>query len=275
VSFRYSQELEDDIAEYATGDRNDRSEKTLLEIYTKLEYARMFFDFCERYVSLSGKRFLELGCGTAFVSVAAAERGATVAATDYVERCLEFAQRRFSEHGIEGTIYQSDLREAIPDGSKASFDFVFCFQVLEHIPRDGQFKALGNLLDMVAPGGFVFIDTENALCPYDRHDTQTWLTRLLSKEYQEDLICALGKGLNFFEPSVGKRVQLHDYLSYDEIIGAAGVRGFRVVDPFMPHGSKRQYLKTVTGSDWLHDNILRYFDVERFAPVSLLLQHAP
>jgi 2-polyprenyl-3-methyl-5-hydroxy-6-metoxy-1,4-benzoquinol methylase len=168
--------------------------------------------------------------------------------------------------------FQSDLRSPIPSELRQAFDFVWCFQVLEHISRAEQFVALANLFSLVAPGGFLFIDTENSLCPYDRHDTNTWLLRLASKESYLPIILALGKGINFLEPSTGERVQVRDYLSYDEIIGAASVSGLKMVNAFMPHLTKKKYLYTRTGSDWLHDSILKNFDVERFAPVSVLLQ---
>jgi hypothetical protein len=78
--------------------------------------------------------------------------------------------------------------------------------------------------------------------------------------------------VNFLEPSTGERMQVRDCLSYDEIIGAASVSGLKMVNPFMPHLTKKQYLYSTTGSDWLPDSILKNFDVERFAPVSVLLQ---
>jgi 2-polyprenyl-3-methyl-5-hydroxy-6-metoxy-1,4-benzoquinol methylase len=271
-AWKYSDAFEDSIAAYATGNPADRGEKTILEIYTKLYWAQLFFAAMETYVKLSSKRFIEVGCGTGFVSAAAASRGAVVSSTDLMEPSASLAKRRIAEHGLSTNAFPSDLRHPIPKIRLHSFDVVWCFQVLEHIPRVDQFIALGNLFSLVAPGGFLFIETENSLCPFDRHDTQTWLIRLTSKQFYSPIIEALGKGLNFLEPSTGEPVQVRDYLSYDEIIGAASVSGFKVVNAFMPHLTKKQYLLNLTKSDWLHDSILDKFDVERFAPVSVLLQ---
>jgi 2-polyprenyl-3-methyl-5-hydroxy-6-metoxy-1,4-benzoquinol methylase len=268
---KYSLEFEDGVAEYATGNRSDRSEKTLFELYTKLGYAHSFFTFCERYFHLAGKRFIEVGCGTAYVSVAAAQRGAVTYSIDVVDRALALAAQRFREHTLQGVVLRADLRQPLPiDNWGGPFEIVFCYQVLEHIPRREQFTALSNLFQLVAPGGFLFIDTENSLCPYDRHDSHTWLVRLLSQRTYDPIIQALGKGLNFFEPSAGRAVQTRDYLSYDELFGAASVSGFEVLNSTMPHEDKRQSLRVLTGSDWLHDNILQYFDSERFSPISVL-----
>ena len=172
---------------------------------------------------------------------------------------------------MRGVVLHADLRKPLPIKDwGGAFDIVFCYQVLEHIPRGEQFAALSNLFQLVAPGGFLFIDTENSLCPYDRHDSHTWLVRLLSQRTYDPIIHALGKGLNFFEPSAGRAVQTRDYLSYDELFGAASVSGFGVLNSTMPHEDKKQSLRVLTGSDWLHDNILQYFDSERFSPISVL-----
>jgi 2-polyprenyl-3-methyl-5-hydroxy-6-metoxy-1,4-benzoquinol methylase len=271
-NWKYSDAFEEKIARYATGNPQDRSQKVIIELYTKVYWAQSFFASAEKYLNLSGKRVLEVGCGTGSVSVAAASRGGIASSTDYVDQCVDFTKLRMAEHGLKSTAFQSDLRSAIADEHRHAFDFVWCFQVLEHISRAAQFTALANLFLLVAPGGFVFIDTENSLCPYDRHDTKTWLLRLASKDFYLPIITALGTGVDFLEPSIGGRVQVRDYLSYDEIIGAASVSGLKMINPFMPHLTKKQYLNSRTGSDWLHDSILKNFDVERFAPVSVLLQ---
>ncbi len=273
IEHKYSLQFENAVAEYTTGNPSDRSEKTLFELCTKLGYAHSFFDFCERYFNLSGKRFIEVGCGTAYVSVAAAQRGASTYSVDVVDKALHLAAQRFREHSIQGVIGHADLREPLSlNQCGGPFDIVFCYQVLEHIPRRDQFNALANLFHLVAPGGFLFIDTENSLCPYDRHDTHTWLVRFLSQRTYDPMLQAMGKGLNFFEPSAGRSVQTRDYLSYDALLGAASVSGFEVINSSMPHENHRQSLRVLTGNDWLFDNVLQYFDLERFSPISVLFR---
>jgi hypothetical protein len=109
---RYSLEFENAVAEYVIGNPSDRGEKTMFELYTKLGYAHSFFAFCERYFSLSGKRFIEVGCGTAYVSVAATRRH------DILDRrrrqSLGACRPAFREHSIPGVILHADLREPLP-----------------------------------------------------------------------------------------------------------------------------------------------------------------
>jgi 2-polyprenyl-3-methyl-5-hydroxy-6-metoxy-1,4-benzoquinol methylase len=271
---RYSEDFVSNIAQYVSGDRSDRAEKVQTELYLKREYATSFFEFCKRYVDIREKRFLEIGCGTGYVSVAASQMGARVSATDVVPSAVELTRQRWKEHKLQADAFVSDLRERPPTTLVEAFDFVFCYQVIEHIERKDQFRALANLFSTVAPGGYLFVDTENSLCPFDRHDTRTWLIRLLSKTAYDPLLDKMGKGLNFYEPSAKRTVVTRDYISYDELIGAAMVSGFEIVSPFMPHGDKRQFLLMLTGSHWLHDEVLQHVDVERYAPISILLRKA-
>ena len=67
ADFKFSDSFERAIARYISGDDEDRSEKIMLELYKKQEYASMFFDFCDRYTEMKDKKFLEVGCGTGYV----------------------------------------------------------------------------------------------------------------------------------------------------------------------------------------------------------------
>jgi hypothetical protein len=125
---------------------------------------------------------------------------------------------------------------------------------------------------MVRPGGFLFIDTENSLYPYDRHDTFLPLVRLLAPPVAEALVTKLGLAINHVEPSFGRAVALHDYLSYDFLVGAAAILGLDVVDKASPYADMREKLFALTGGHWLHDNVARHFEAERFLPTAVLLQ---
>jgi 2-polyprenyl-3-methyl-5-hydroxy-6-metoxy-1,4-benzoquinol methylase len=270
---KYSPEFESAIAAYSSEPRDNPGPKANLELYQRVTYAKMFLEFCARYFDIKGMRFIEVGCGTGTVSAAAALLGASfVAATDYVEHSVELTRQRWQDHNIDGDLFQSDIRDPVRADRVENFDIVFCQQVIEHIPRKDQFTSLANLFKMVKSGGYLFIDTENSMCPYDRHDTTTWLLRYLSKSTYDPILRKLGKNINYYEHSAAERVDSHDYISYDELIGASAISGFEVVSPFMPHGDKKQALRVLTGSDWLHDSVLKDFDVERYYPISILLR---
>jgi SAM-dependent methyltransferase len=79
--------------------------------------------------------------------------------------------------------------QALPFG-KERFDFVYALEVIEHVGcADGQWQLLPNsfdirrgfldsCLDMLKPGGRLFLSTSNRLCPIDigHWHSYTWLT---------------------------------------------------------------------------------------------------
>lgn len=267
MRFNYSLNFLEKLQDYV-GD----SDQLEMEAHTRTSYMEGFFGSIAPYLDLQGKRMVDAGCGHGVLALGGHLMGMSVEAFDIVPKAVDIANMRFRETGMETVAFEHDLRESIPAGFSGQFDLVTNYQVLEHIPRSGQFQTLRNLCNMVKPGGFLFIDTENSLYPYDRHDTLLPLVRLLAPSFQGALVKKLGKELNFFEPSSKAHVTLHDYLSYDEIVGAATVLGFKVVNSAIPHGDMRQLFLSLTGSHWFYDNIAQFFDAERFMPVSILLQ---
>ena len=272
AALRYADAFTHAIQAYEAGEGPAHAQRVELELYTKLQWRRGVFEACRAHADLNGRRFLEVGCGTGYTSVAAAEAGMLAEATDYADKTCELARWRFREHGLDIPVFQSDPREPPPAERLGRYGFVFCAQVLERIPRASQFQALRHLFDQVAPGGLVYINTENALHPHDRHDTKLPLVRLLAQQHAARLAQLMGKSLNLFEPLHGQTIAIHDYLSYDEIAGAAAVMGFEVLNPFMPYDSARTLFSVLTGSDWFYENVGQFFDAEKFLPVSLLLR---
>lgn len=266
----YSDEFLAHLSEYIGGDHNLE-----MEANTKVDWSRGLLAAVTPYLDLPGASFLDAGCGHGVLSLAAHLEGMEVQAFDFVQKAVDLANTRFLEAKAPITAFHHDVRAEAPTDFAGRFDLVASNQVLEHIPRKDQFTAIRRLCGMVKPGGFLFIDTENSLYPHDRHDTGLPLVRMLAPQFQEALVAKFGKGLDMDEPSFGRRTDLHDYLSYDEIVGATQVLGLDVVNAVMPHGTARQRFLSMTGSHWLYDNIAQYFESERFMPVSALFQKRP
>jgi release factor glutamine methyltransferase len=70
---------------------------------------------------LPGKKFLELGCGSGLISIAAAKKGANVMATDINPVAVEFLKKNSSRNKVEVEIIRSDLFQTIP---KQLFDII-------------------------------------------------------------------------------------------------------------------------------------------------------
>jgi SAM-dependent methyltransferase len=72
---------------------------------------------------LTGRRAIELGCGTAYWSAWLARRGAQVVGIDNSERQLATARRLADAHGVDLTLLHGNAEEVpYPDGS---FDLAF------------------------------------------------------------------------------------------------------------------------------------------------------
>ncbi len=64
-----------------------------------------------------GDRLVELGCGTATLSVMAGCQGAAVAGVDMAERMLDMARKKAAAHKIKAEFIQANITEApYPDG---------------------------------------------------------------------------------------------------------------------------------------------------------------
>lgn len=72
-------------------------------------------------LALHEKRFLELGCGSGLISIAAAKKGAQVTASDINPVAIEFLKKNSKENKVELEIIQSDLFFSIP---KEPFDII-------------------------------------------------------------------------------------------------------------------------------------------------------
>jgi predicted nicotinamide N-methyase len=98
--------------------------------------------------TLSGLRVVELGCGLAVPSIAAARAGATVLATDESTEALELAARNAEANGVR--VETATVQWTEPDVllRRAPFDLVLAADVLYERPSVAQ---LLSLLPRLAP----------------------------------------------------------------------------------------------------------------------------
>lgn len=110
-----------------------------------------------RRYRVRGGRVLDFGCGDGVFAIALALQGASVTGYDHSRAAIAQA-RRFAGDAAFG-------HDALPDGP---FDWIFCTQVLEHLPDDGsvvaalvtRLKAGGRLIGSV-PLGRAFWDPDH------------------------------------------------------------------------------------------------------------------
>ncbi len=81
-------------------------------------------------VPLGGRRVVELGCGLAVPSLAAARAGASVLATDDDAEALELVARNARANGVEVEAMRVDWHEPDALAARAPFDLVLASDVL-------------------------------------------------------------------------------------------------------------------------------------------------
>jgi 2-polyprenyl-3-methyl-5-hydroxy-6-metoxy-1,4-benzoquinol methylase len=118
--------------------------------------------FLQRYAPIKhggGEKVLEIGCSIGGVSNLLAERGFTVYASDISEYSVTRARKLAKKVGNNIEFFIVDVEKKIP--LKEAFDFIFCFEVLEHLRNPK--KALINMYSKTKKGGYVICSSPNAL----------------------------------------------------------------------------------------------------------------
>lgn len=113
--------------------------------------------------TLDKSSFVDVGCGSGLLSLAAVRLGASVHSFDYDEESVECARemrRRFSREA-QGSwvVEQGSVLDRDYLGSLGSFDFVYSWGVLHH--TGDLWKALDNVLLLLKPGGTLFVSIYN------------------------------------------------------------------------------------------------------------------
>lgn len=121
---------------------------------------------------VSGKRLLDVGCGGGYLAEAFAGAGFDVTGIDPSQNTLKAAATHAALGGLR-IRYEEGRAEALPCGG-ASFDYVCCCDVLEHV--DDANAAVSEIARVLKPGGLFFFDTIN----------RTFLSWLLTIKIAQD-----------------------------------------------------------------------------------------
>lgn len=107
------------LAKYLAKTRIYRYKNLRLQIAPEVFHPGFFFStkMLLQYISkmpLHDKEFMELGCGSGLIAMAAAQKGAIVTATDINPVAVEFLKKNCLYNNVQMQILQSDLFEDIP-----------------------------------------------------------------------------------------------------------------------------------------------------------------
>jgi SAM-dependent methyltransferase len=113
--------------------------------------------------TLSGKTFLDIGCGSGLFSLAAMRLGAAkVHSFDYDSQsaaCAQELKRRFFPGALNWTAEQGSVLDQEYLRHLGQFDVVYSWGVLHH--TGNMWQALGNVVPHVAPSGRLFLAIYN------------------------------------------------------------------------------------------------------------------
>ncbi len=114
--------------------------------------------FIEKYINLSGKRVIDVGCGGGILTEALARQGADATGIDLSEELIDVADLHGLETGVNAH-YQKISAENMAAQQPHSFDAVTCMEMLEHVPDPA--AIIDSCAAMVKPGGMVYFSTLN------------------------------------------------------------------------------------------------------------------
>lgn len=149
------------------------------------DWARGFYNrnFLPHFPVPVGHRMLEIGCGAGDMLRVFREKGFTAVGTDL---CPDNASR-------ERKVFLHDvLTKPFKSGQ---FDIIVMMGVIEHIRKDDLLPSLRNVRSMLAPGGVVFITTQNMDSPLGGHFRYLDITHELG--FTRESLCQVGRLARF------------------------------------------------------------------------------
>lgn len=156
--------------------RNNFQQKDIITVWDEVSVGYDFQKYWSNEVHLSwfhtllsiigdpnGKQLLEVGCGSAFQSLALAEMKGEVSLLDISAHAIEGARASFIARGhLSPPCYVCDaLNSDIPDNK---FDVVWNMGVIEHFFDDGKMQLIREMVRMTKPRGKTIIMVPNCLC---------------------------------------------------------------------------------------------------------------
>jgi SAM-dependent methyltransferase len=117
-------------------------------------HERLLGPFLDRVAAARpGGRALDLGCGTAVVTLALARRGFEVVGVDHSPEMLELGRRKLAAAGLEATLETGDVRALRFDDGE--FDCVTIQGLLHHLEELE--PCLREAVRVLRPGGFLYV----------------------------------------------------------------------------------------------------------------------
>jgi len=105
--------------------------------------------------SLEGKKVLDFGCGSGWMSIALAERGCDVVAVDLSFQSLKKAEQAAAENGLESKITFCQMNGEALGFKDSQFDFVIGNAIIHHLDIRSAFQEIWETLKQGGVAYFV------------------------------------------------------------------------------------------------------------------------
>lgn len=133
--------------------------------------------------NLSGKTFLDAGCGGGIISAAATKLNPIkIVSFDYDPKMVEYskkvrAQSLFAGDWsiLSGNILDSSFIESLPQ-----FDYIYCWGVVHH--TGSMWKGIENIISRVAENGYIYLGIYNNASAFGFWDDRRFGTSLMWKK---------------------------------------------------------------------------------------------
>jgi SAM-dependent methyltransferase len=183
-----------------------------------------------RWVTLAGRRILDVGCGVGMYTVAFLRETPGVFGVE-VER-----ERALEAQGQAASVAQA-IGERLPFPGGA-FDVVFSHEVLEHVADDR--ACVTEMVRVTRPGGRIVVFVPNRLYPFETHGIfwrgryrfgnwplVNWLPTPLRNRLAPHVRAYTASGLRRLFEGLPVRIVHHTVVfpGYDKIVGRAPVLG--------------------------------------------------
>jgi 2-polyprenyl-6-hydroxyphenyl methylase/3-demethylubiquinone-9 3-methyltransferase len=144
------------------------------------------------FVSLEGKKVVDIGCGGGILAESLAQSGAETTGIDLSEKALKVAELHALEVGAKLT-YRAISAEDLAQEQAGQYDVVTCMEMLEHVPDPA--SVVQACAELCKPGGTLFFSTLN-------RNPKSYLFAIIGAEY---ILRLLPKGTHeyakFIKPS--------------------------------------------------------------------------
>lgn len=132
--------------------------------------------------NVKNKKVLDAGCGDGWYSACIVEKGGDVTGVDYSEKAIAFAKCIVSD----AVFHHASIAE-LPFKDK-TFDIIFSFQVLEHIPLTELPKAIEELARVLKDEGIYIVSVPSKKRPQSKAHFQHFTLASLKQQLRPSFV---------------------------------------------------------------------------------------